>query len=167
MEKILLIDDDEGLIHFLSRFFERKGYSVATCADGPCAIEKIGAKDFDLILLDYKMPELNGLDTLNAIKEIEVKTPVILMTAYGTTELAIEAMKRGAYDYLVKPFERKDLSRIVNEALQVNRQMKEVVRLPTLADEAEKPAPPTALQIIGNSRKMQEIYKLIGQVAEK
>ncbi|MBS3758431.1 MAG: sigma-54-dependent Fis family transcriptional regulator [Desulfobacterales bacterium] len=167
MEKILLIDDDEGLIHFLSRFFERKGYSVATCADGPCAIEKIGAKDFDLILLDYKMPELNGLDTLNAIKEIEVKTPVILMTAYGTTELAIEAMKRGAYDYLVKPFERKDLSRIVREALQVNRQMKEVVRLPESAEPFEKSMQESTLQLIGSSRRMQEIYKLIGQIAEK
>ncbi|MDZ7831417.1 MAG: sigma-54 dependent transcriptional regulator [Desulfobacterales bacterium] len=169
MEKILLIDDDEGLIHFLSRFFERKGYGVTACADGPSAIEKIGAESFDLILLDYKMPELNGLDTLSAIKGVEVKTPVILMTAYGTTELAIEAMKRGAYDYLVKPFERKDLSRIVNEALQVNRQMKEVVRLPAASAPAEDTdtTPAGTLQIIGNSRKMQEIYKRIGQVAEK
>ena len=167
MEKILLIDDDEGLIHFLSRFFERKGYSVTACKDGSCAVEKIGEESFDLILLDYKMPELNGLDTLSAIKDVEVKTPVILMTAYGTTELAIEAMKRGAYDYLVKPFERKDLSRIVSEALQVNRQMKEVVRLPATEEQAEKSEPASTLQIIGNSRKMQEIYKLIGQVAEK
>ena len=167
MEKILLIDDDEGLVHFLSRFFKRKGYAVAICADGASAIEKIGGESFDLILLDYKMPELNGLDTLSAIKDIEVKTPVILMTAYSTTELAIEAMKRGAYDYLVKPFERKDLSRIVNEALQVNRQMKEVVRLPAAAGQPDPPEPGSALQIIGSSRKMQEIYKLIGQIAEK
>ena len=167
MEKILLIDDDDGLVHFLSRFFERKGYAVTACSNGPCAIEKVGGEDFDLILLDYKMPELNGLDTLSAIKDVEVKTPVILMTAYGTTELAIEAMKKGAYDYLVKPFERKDLSRIVNEALQVNRQMKEVVRLPAAEEAPEADAPPDTLQIIGNSRKMQEIYKLIGQIAEK
>ena len=165
MEKILLIDDDEGLVHFLSRFFERKGYAVTACANGPCAIEKVGRENFDLILLDYKMPELNGLDTLCAIKDVEVKTPVILMTAYGTTELAIEAMKKGAYDYLVKPFERKDLNRIVNEALQVNRQMKEVVRLPAAEQQPDPAAPADTLQIIGNSRKMQEIYKLIGQVA--
>ncbi|MFO7838430.1 MAG: sigma-54 dependent transcriptional regulator [Desulfosalsimonadaceae bacterium] len=167
MEKILLIDDDEGLVHFLSRFFRRKGYAVTTCADGPCAIEKIRGENFDLILLDYKMPELNGLDTLTAIRDVEVKTPVILMTAYGTTDLAIEAMKRGAYDYLVKPFERKELSRIVNEALQVNRQMKEIVRLPQAEGQTGEPASASTLQIIGNSRKMQEIYKLIGQVAEK
>ncbi len=168
MEKLLLIDDDEGLVHFLSRFFKRKGYAVTACSDGREAIETIGSREFDLILLDYKMPEINGLDTLSAIKDIEIKTPVILMTAYGTTELAIEAMKRGAYDYLVKPFARKELGRIVGEALQVNRQMKEVVRLPASApDNAEKQSPAGTLQIVGNSRKMQEIYKRIGQVAEK
>ncbi|MFW6284234.1 MAG: response regulator [Desulfosalsimonas sp.] len=130
MDKILLIDDDEGLIHFLSRFFQRKGYAVTACASGRQAIETTGQQDFDLILLDYKMPELNGLDTLSEIRAIAVKTPVILMTAYGTTNLAIEAMKRGAYDYLVKPFEKKDLTRIVSEALQVSRQMKQIVRFP-------------------------------------
>ncbi len=167
MEHILLIDDDDGLIHFLSRFFQRKGYRVTACSDGRQAIEKINDESFDLIMLDYKMPEINGLDTLTAIKDIEIKTPVILMTAYGTTDLAIEAMKRGAYDYLIKPFERKDLSRIVTEALQVNRQMKEVVRLPAAETPPDESRNGSALQIIGNSRKMQEIYKRIGQVAEK
>ena len=133
MEKILLIDDDEGLIHFLSRFFQRKGFSVTACLNGRSAVETISGKTFDLILLDYKMPELNGLDALTEIRKVDSKTPVILMTAYGTTDLAIEAIKRGAYDYLVKPFEHNDLSRIVGEALKVNRQMKEVVRFPAAA----------------------------------
>jgi DNA-binding NtrC family response regulator len=168
MEKILLIDDDEGLIHFLRRFFQRKGYEVSACFSGRQAIEKIRKQNFDLILLDYKMPELNGLDTLCEIRRIEVKTPVILMTAYGTTNLAIEAMKQGAYDYLVKPFERKDLTRIVSEALQVNRQMKQIVRFPEEeAMRADESKSIKDLQMIGSSRKMQEIYKLIGQVAEK
>ena len=167
MGKILIIDDDDGLIHFLSRFFQRKGYEVTACSGGRAAIDKIARENFDLILLDYKMPEFNGLDTLTEIKSIEVKTPVIIMTAYGTTDLAIEAMKRGAYDYLVKPFERKDLSRIVGEALLVNRQMKEIVRFPAVTPSVPIPQGRGVLQIIGNSRKMQEIYKLIGQIAEK
>jgi DNA-binding NtrC family response regulator len=167
MENILIIDDDESLVHFLSRFFKRKGYAVAACLKGCDALEEISRQDFDLILLDYKMPEINGLDLLAKIKGMGVKTPVIMMTAYGTTDLAIETMKRGAYDYLIKPFERKDLTRIVNEALLVNRQMKEIVRFP-----ADSTSPPpvrdrNALQMVGNSRKMQEIYKLIGQVAQK
>ncbi|MBA2881714.1 DNA-binding NtrC family response regulator [Desulfosalsimonas propionicica] len=168
MDKILLIDDDEGLIHFLSRFFQRKGYGVTACASGRQAIETIGQQDFDLILLDYKMPDFNGLDTLSEIRAIEVKTPVILMTAYGTTNLAIEAMKRGAYDYLVKPFEKKDLTRIVSEALQVSRQMKQIVLFPAPSADQQQPADNRdSLQMIGSSRQMQEIYKLIGQVAEK
>ncbi len=168
MEKILLIDDDEGLLHFLSRFFLRKGFDVTTFADAREAIDALSSQGFDLVMLDYKMPDLNGLDALDQIKKIDAKTPVILMTAYGTTDLTIEAMKRGAYDYLVKPFDQMDLTRIVGEALAVNRQVKDVVGFPVT-----EPAPrsfsktKSALQIIGNSRKMQEIYKMIGQIAEK
>ena len=167
MEKILIIDDDEGLVHFLSRYFKRKGHKVTACLSGQEALEKITTDDFDLILLDYKMPEINGLDTLSKIKSIEVKTPVIIMTAYGTTDLAIETMKRGAYDYLIKPFNRKDLTRIVGEALRANRQMKEVVRLPSAAPSISTPYDKDTLQIIGNSRNMQEIFKIIGQVAQE
>jgi len=167
MEKILLIDDDDGLVHFLSRFFTRKGYAVTACSGGRAAIDIISRKSFDLILLDYKMADLNGLDTLSEIRAIEVKTPVIMMTAYGTTDLAIEAMKRGAYDYLVKPFERRELSRITAEALDVNRRMKEIVRFPDADPSHPSPTDQAGLQIIGNSRIMRDVYKLIGQIAEK
>jgi DNA-binding NtrC family response regulator len=168
MEKILLIDDDEGLLHFLKRFFLRKGFDVTACENPKSAIDAISRQNFNLVMLDYKMPEMNGLDVLKEIKKIDTKTPVILMTAYGTTDLAIEAMKQGAYDYLVKPFDQLDLTRIVGEALAVNRQMKDVVGFP-VADPSLSPfsKKKSALQIIGNSRKMQEIYKLIGQIAEK
>ena len=167
MEKILLIDDDEGLNHFLSRFFKRKGYEVEACLSGQSAIERISAEDFDLILLDYKMPGLNGLDTLKKIKGAQIKTPVIIMTAYGNTDTAIEAMKRGAYDYLAKPFERKELSRIVSEALILNHQMKEIVSLPDSVATIGGSSPKGSLKIIGHSKRMQNVYKMIGQIAEK
>jgi len=167
MEKILLVDDDEGLLHFLSRFFQRKGYEVTACLNGRAAIEKINKESFDLILLDYKMPEFNGLDTLAEIKAVEVKTPVIIMTAYGTTDLTIETMKKGAYDYLVKPFDRKDLSRIVNDALAISRQMKEIVSFPDSTTVVPASMDRNSHQIIGNSKIMRDIYKLIGQIAEK
>ena len=163
----MLIDDDEGLIHFLGRFFQRKGYEVSACLSGTSAIEKIESESFDLILLDYKMPDLNGIDILIKIRNSQIKTPVIIMTAYGTTELAIEAMKRGAYDYLIKPFDRKELSRVVSEALVVNRQMKEMVCFPDSALRLPPTSAKGSLQIIGNSKKMQDVYKLIGQIAEK
>jgi two-component system, NtrC family, response regulator AtoC len=167
MEKILIIDDDDGLNHFLGRFFKRKGYAVTACASGQAALATLTEESFDLILLDYKMPGLNGLDVLKNIKTAQVKTPVILMTAYSNTDTAIEAMKRGAYDYLVKPFERNELSRIVSEALLLNRQMKEIVRLPGAGESIAGKAPQGGLQMIGQGRKMQEVYKTIGQVAEK
>jgi nitrogen regulation protein NR(I) len=167
MEKILIIDDDEGLNHFLSRFFKRKGYAVTACANGKAALETLALQSFDLVLLDYKMPGLNGLEVLKNIKSTQVKTPVILMTAYSNTDTAIEAMKRGAYDYLVKPFERDELSRVVSEALLLNRQMKEIVILPDARDSFAGKAPPDGLKIVGQGRRMQEVYKTIGQIAEK
>jgi DNA-binding NtrC family response regulator len=165
MGKILLIDDDEGLIHFLKRFFERKGHVVTACGDGLAAMDILGRLSADLILLDYKLPQMNGLDTLTEIKKMDAKTPVILMTAYGTTDLAIEAMKRGAYDYLIKPFDRKELSRISADALLVSRQMKETVLLP-FPEGAPEGQDRGGLRIIGASRQMREIYKRIGQIAE-
>jgi DNA-binding NtrC family response regulator len=166
-EKILLIDDDEGLNHFLTRFFNRKGYEVTTCLSGQEAINKIMDHNFDLILLDYKMPGLNGLDTLQEIKNAQIKTPVIIMTAYGNTDTAITAMKRGAYDYLSKPFERKELSRIVSEALELNRRMKERVILPDITVTPASEPSEKSLKMIGRSKSMQEVYKTIGQIAEK
>jgi len=167
MEKILLIDDDEGLNHFLNRFFNRKGYEVTACLSGEDAIRTIAAESFDLILLDYKMPGLNGLDTLKKIKDTQVKTPIIIMTAYGSTDTAIEAMKRGAYDYLSKPFERKELSRIVTEALELNRRMKETVWIPDPVSPVETVSSEKALKMVGRSKTMQAVYKTIGQIAEK
>ncbi|MGA1791322.1 MAG: sigma-54-dependent transcriptional regulator [bacterium] len=166
MEKILIVDNDEGLIHFLNRFFSNQGYNVTTCTDGRSALDVLSKESFDLILLDYKMPELSGLDTLKEIKHSQLRTPVIIMTAYGTTETAIEAMKLGAYDYLLKPFDREELRQIASDALEVNRLMKEVVSFPSEPDNA--PAESKGIvKIVGNHRKMQEVYKLIGQIAQK
>ncbi len=166
MEKILIVDDDEGLIHFLRRFFAKEGYDVRDCGNGQAALDLIAGEPFDLILLDYKMPGLNGLDTLREVRRSQVKTPVIIMTAYGTTDTAIEAMKLGAYDYLPKPFDRQELQRIAADALEVNRTMKELVTFPGLL---ARPSPPPRgmVKIVGRHRRMQEVYKLIGQIATK
>ena len=166
MEKILIVDDDEGLIHFLHRFFAKQGYDVHSSSNGQAALDLIAGEQFDLILLDYKMPGLNGLDTLREVRRSQVKTPVIIMTAYGTTDTAIEAMKLGAYDYLPKPFDRQELQRIAADALEVNRIMKELVTFP---GHLSRPSPPPKgmVRIVGTHRRMQEVYKLIGQIAGK
>ncbi len=166
MGKILIVDNDEGLIHFLTRLFVKQGYEVASCMDGISGLNRVKSEAFDLILLDYKMPGLNGLETLLEIKHAQIKTPVIVMTAYGTTETAIEAMKLGAYDYLLKPFDTEGLKRLAADALEVNRLMKEIVSLPSSVTEI---LPPVGglVRIVGTSPQMQEVFKLIGQVAEK
>lgn len=166
MDKILIVDNDEGLIHFLSRLLVRQGYDVASHVDGASALRRLAAESFDAILLDYRMPGLNGLETLVEIKRAQVKTPVIVMTAHGTTETAIEAMKLGAYDYLLKPFDSEELRRIVADALAVNRLMKEVVSLSGTATKIS-PSQRDQVRIVGKHRKMQEVFKLVGQVAEK
>ena len=166
MEKILIVDDDESLMHFLKRFFSKQEYGVKTCNDGRRAIELLEKEQFDLILLDYKMPGLSGLETLKEVRKSQIKTPIIIMTAYGTTETAIEAMKLGAYDYLLKPFDREELSRIAADALEVNRLMKEVVSFPATRRKEEISTKDT-VKIVGSHKKMQDVYKLIGQVAQK
>lgn len=166
MEKILIVDNDEGLLHFLSRFFSIQGFEVIACKDGQSALDILDDEQFDLIMMDYKMPEMSGLDILKVMKKSQVKTPIIIMTAYGTTETAIEAMKLGAYDYLLKPFDREELKRITTDALEVNRLMKEVVRFPNDLNKIYSSSK-GYVKIVGNSKKMQEIYKLIGQIAQQ
>jgi two-component system response regulator AtoC len=166
MSKILIVDNDEGLVHFLTRLFVKQGHEVASCTDGVSSLELLKSEAFDLILLDYKMPGLNGLETLAEIKRAQIKTPVIVMTAYGTTETAIEAMKLGAYDYLLKPFDAEGLKRLAAEALQVNRLMKEIVSLPASVTKV-LPAARGLVRLVGASPQMQKVFKLIGQVAEK
>jgi len=166
MAKILIVDDDEGLVHFLCRFFMRQEHEVHACNSGGAALEMVSGDLFDLILLDYKMPGMNGLDALREIRKLQVKTPVIIITAYGTMDTAIEAMKQGAYDYLLKPFDRNELQRVARDALEVNRLMKEVVSFPAPGS-SPSPVPEGIVKIVGNHRRMQEVYKLIGQVAAK
>ncbi|MHB8900874.1 MAG: sigma-54-dependent transcriptional regulator [Thermoguttaceae bacterium] len=165
MSKILIIDNDEGLVHFLTRLLVKQGYEVASRTDGLSGLQLLKAEAFDLILLDYKMPGLNGLQTLAEIKRAQLKTPVIVMTAYGTTETAIEAMKLGAYDYLLKPFDSEGLKRMTADALEVNRLMKEIVGIPGSVIKIT-PTASDVVRIIGNHRRMQEVFKLVGRVAE-
>ena len=139
MEKILIVDDDEGLVHFLKRFFARQEYEVKSCGSGREAIDLVSREAFDLILMDYKMPGMNGLDTLSEIRRLQVKTPIIVMTAYGTMDTAIEAMKLGAYDYILKPFDGSELQRVARDAMEVNRLMKEVVSFRLLSARLRSP----------------------------
>jgi len=161
MERIVIVDDDLSLCHFLKKPLSLKGYEVITCHTGSEATEIINKQEANLILLDNKLPDRTGLDLLKEMKQNHPKMPIIIMTAFGTTDTAIEAMKFGAFDYILKPFELEEISDLVAKGLEANKLMKRAVAIPALSEYMED-----SDQIIGKSKPMQEIFKLIGQVAE-
>jgi nitrogen regulation protein NR(I) len=161
MEKILIVDDDLSLCHFLTKALSQKGYQVAPCHNGGEALDVVRGQETDLILLDNKLPDRNGLEILKEIKRDHPKVSVIIMTAFGTTGTAIEAMRLGAFDYILKPFELDEISELVAKGLEAHKLMKRAVAIPALSEYKED-----SDQIIGKSKVMQEVYKLIGQVAE-
>jgi nitrogen regulation protein NR(I) len=160
MEKIVIVDDDLSLCHFLKRTLLLKGYEVFTYHNGREALENL-REDCDLVLLDNRMPDLSGLEVLKELKKTLPKIPVIVMTAFGTTETAIEAMRLGAFDYVLKPFELEEIFQLVDKGLEAAKLMKRAVAIPALEESGED-----SDKIIGKSKAMQEVYKMIGQVAE-
>ena len=124
------------------------------------ALEVIPQIQPDLVIMDIRMGGLNGIETLRKIREFDTKLPVILMTAFGTTQMAIQAMKHGAYDYLLKPFDVPKLEAIVDGALKAARDMKQKVSYEPLLESEDYD-----LGIIGRSAPMQEVFKTIGQLA--
>jgi len=159
MQTILIVDDDKSIRYSLKRMMEDK-YSILTAQNGKEALDRVKESSPDLIIMDIKMPGRNGIDVLKEIKLIDPKSLVIIMTAYGTTETAIEAMKYGAYDYILKPFPILRMKGLVQKALSLRKLMKEEVSyVPLAAPEGGEE------QIVGSSPNMQEIYKMVGQIA--
>ena len=160
MQNILIVDDDKSIRYSLKRMMEGN-YSILTAQNGEEALERVKEGPPDLILMDIKMPGRSGIDVLREIKSIDPKSLVIIMTAYGTTETAIEAMKYGAFDYILKPFPIPQMKGLVEKALSLRRMMKqEVIYASTEGEETDE-----GERIIGSSPKMQEIYKIVGQIA--
>ena len=136
-------------------------YSILTAQNGEEALDRVKESSPDLIIMDIKMPGRNGIDVLKEIRSIDPKSLVIIMTAYGTTETAIEAMKYGAFDYILKPFPIPQMKGLVEKALSLRRMMKqEVIYASTVGEETDE-----GERIIGSSPKMQEMYKIVGQIA--
>ena len=159
MNNILIIDDDDKLRKSFEKLLSEEGYSVQSAPSGEAGLEMIPEKCPDLVILDMRLPGMNGFETFKAIHEIDPKLPVIIMTAYGTTETAIEATKLGAFDYLLKPFDIPDMLSIITQALEAGRFMRSPVVMNTAPEEAPRDA------IIGRSSPMQEVYKAIGRVS--
>ncbi|MDB6027892.1 MAG: Two-component, sigma54 specific, transcriptional regulator, Fis family, partial [Verrucomicrobiales bacterium] len=115
---MLLIDDEADVQYSFRRIFEKSGIEIATASSGEEGLKLIPRVKPDLVVMDVRMAGMNGLETLRRLRESDSKLPVIMMTAYGTTQTAIEAMKLGAYDYLLKPFDVPKLKQIIGDALK-------------------------------------------------
>jgi len=160
MDKLLLIDDEADVQYSFRRIFDSPEIELATAASGEEGIKLVPRFKPDLVLMDIRMGGMNGLETLRKLRQIDTKLPVIMMTAYGTTQTAIEAMKLGAYDYLLKPFDVPKLKQIVASALKAARDMKQVVSYEPLLQSEDYD-----LGIVGRSEQMQNVFKLIGQLS--
>lgn len=155
--KILLIEDDAGIAGGLKKELQAEGYDVAVAERGDSGLTQARAQPFDVVITDIKMPGLSGLELVEQLHAAKPKLPIIVMTAFGTTETAIEATKLGAYDYLLKPFDMAELLDLVVKAVACNRFVSEPVEMGE--------ARPNQSGIIGQSRAMQAVYKEIGRVA--
>jgi two-component system, NtrC family, response regulator AtoC len=158
---ILIVDDDLSLCRFLDKGLSQAGYHIQSVHNAKDAISVLRRTMPNLMLLDNRLPDGQGLDLLKEVRKRNPEVAVIVMTGFNTTHTAIEAMRLGAFDYILKPFELEQISKAVGSALAAQRIMNRAVVLPTLTGEEEGSNP-----IIGKSKVMQEIYKRIGQVAE-
>ena len=159
MKKILVVDDEPN-VHYSFRKILGLDYEIAEARDGKEAVQKVQKVSPDLVLLDVRLPDMDGLKVLSRIRELDPSLPIVIMTAFGTMQTAVEAMKLGAYEYLLKPFDVPVILDVVRKALATGEMVKRTVSYPLSGEVGEE-------QIIGNSPEMQEVYKLIGQVAEK
>jgi two-component system nitrogen regulation response regulator GlnG len=161
MAHLLLIDDDPALLPGqLRQAFPAPTHRVEVATSGAEGLERIGARHPDVILLDLGLPDQSGLEVCQQIRQIDARIPVVFVTVAKGADAAIEAMKRGAYDYLFKPLDPHQLKRVVGEALEVARRMREpAVVAETAAD------PDVEGAIVGSSPAMREVYKAVGRVA--
>ncbi len=159
---ILVVDDSKTILAMMNEFLEDENYSVELAMSAEEALPLIKKERFDLVLMDIKMQKMSGLDALAEIKRIDPKLSVVIMTAFGSTQTAIEAMKLGAYDYIAKPFKHKEFKVLIKKALQASRLMKESVSYKTKKGETLD----DGIHMVGNCHEMLEIYKTIGKVAD-
>ncbi len=157
---ILIIDDDSEIRYSLDRVLSQAGYQIIEAASGEEGIEIVRKQSPSIIFLDIRMGGMTGIEALQHLRSIDRQVPIILMTAFGTTQTAIEAMKFGAFDYVMKPFDPEKVISLAESALGAVQDMEQAGSYePKLKSEDYKEG------IVGNSPAMQEVFKMVGQVA--
>src|SRR5437773_2325756 len=158
---ILVADDDASIRSLLKQLLSDEGYSVVEATTGTEVVEKVKDTNPDLVIMDVRMPELDGIEALSKLKVSSPKTSVLIMTAFGSSNNAIRAMELGAFDYITKPFELDKISHTVKRVIEYRDLTSEVQ---VLRDEISSLV--QTERIVGNSPPMQEVYKTVGKVAK-
>jgi len=160
MPRILVVDDEEAMRESLNDWLKEDGYEVGLAAGGQEAIDAIRKEPWEVILLDLKMPGMDGLETLKHLKEVRPDAEILMMTAYATVDTAVQAMKEGAFDYLVKPFDPDEIEILIKKIVKQKELILENVLLRKKLEERDQ-----FDEIIGKSDVMQQIFELIKRVA--
>ena len=160
-ERLLVIDDEQSMREWLTIALSQDGFEVESAGSGEEALKVLERTPVDLALVDLRMPGLDGLETLRRIKQLDEGVSVVIMTAYATAETAVQALKEGAYDYIIKPFKVDELRHLVQKALEERRLRGENLRL---RDEVERRY--HFGNLIGKSPKMQEVFSTIGRLGD-
>jgi two-component system response regulator PilR (NtrC family) len=160
-ERILVVDDEPGMCQFLAIMLRKEGYQVTTASNGPEALEHVRSDEFHCVLTDVKMPGMDGLELLDAIKDLDATLPVVVMTAYASDKAAIDAMNRGAFQYLEKHARNDEIKLVIKNALNMKVVQSENVFLKRQLKKTH-----SNKEIIGSSEEMHRVFKLIDKVAE-
>ncbi|MEJ2066864.1 MAG: sigma-54 dependent transcriptional regulator, partial [Deltaproteobacteria bacterium] len=160
-QKILVVDDEKSMCEFLEIMLKKDGYEVATTTSGEEALGLLDKNLYSMVLTDVKMPGVNGFDVLRKTKEVSPDTVVIMITAYGSPEGAVTAIKEGAYDYVTKPFRVEEVKLTIKKSLERSNLIRENIRLRQAVEERYK-----FWNLIGKSPKMQRVYELVEKVSQ-
>lgn len=159
-DRVLVVDDEENMLALFQKVLGKEGYEVVTASSGEEGLKRLETEWFDLVVSDLKMPGLDGFELLRKVKMVSPSLPCIMLTAYGTVDSAVAAMKEGAYDYLAKPVNNEEIKLVVKKALDLHRLTREVERLRDQI-EIEK----DFKNMIGRSKPMRVLFRLIKLVA--
>jgi two-component system nitrogen regulation response regulator GlnG len=162
MSVLLVIDDEASILHAFGRAFRAPDVTLLTAPTAAEGLELVARQRPDVIILDINLPDLSGLETFRRIRQRDARIPVIFITGHGTTDTAIEAMKLGAFDYLLKPLELAPLRELVGRAFEISRLM----HVPAVLPEEKTPEDRSDV-LVGRCAAMQEVYKAIGRVASQ
>ncbi|RUM89892.1 MAG: sigma-54-dependent Fis family transcriptional regulator [Thermodesulfatator sp.] len=162
MAKILIVDDEKKIRHILAIMLARKGHDISQAGNGKDALELLEQNAFDVVISDIRMPEMDGFQLLENIRNMEIPVPVIVITAFGTIESAVEAMKKGAVDYITKPFEEDRIILAVEKATGVSKILRENLKLKKELQRLSGKG-----EIVCVSKAMKKVLEMASRVSEK